>query len=304
MSESIIIKSDPNQTIEQLKAEVAAFEANPVDPGAPDVPTVPTVNVSATVTPPEKAALPTPATPPVTEPAKPTQQPQETAVKATTVAEPAKETDWEAAYKSLQTKYNKKFVEEKGKESEKPSREELIENITPEFKQKLASDLEKDAVETIIEIARAVSRKELNPVKSEVEASKYERQQMAQLSGLDRLVKEGHEWLKTPDGLAKMEAALNDNPELWKTKDPYRAALGFISNIPSKAQQPSNAQTTGLTPMLGAGGVVPTAVSTPAVSKVEKLAALNAEADIALSRGNNKRVQELLAQMEEIDRGY
>lgn len=304
MSESIIIKSDPNQTLAQIQAEVAAFEANPVDPGAPDVPTAQTVNAPATVTPPEKAALPDPVTPPATEPAKPTQQPQETAVKVATATEPAKETDWKGGYKGLQRKIDQLQRELASKETTKPSREELIESITPEFKQKLIADLEKDPVEAILEIARAVARKELNPVKSKVEASEHERLQAAQLNGLDRLVQEGHEWLKTPDGLSKMEAALNENPELWKTKDPYRAALGFISDIPSKAQQPSHAQTTGLTPMLGAGGVVPTTVSAPAVSKVEKLTALNAEADIALARGNTKRVQELLAQMEEIDRGY
>ena len=304
MSEGIIIKSDPNKTLAQVQAEVAAFEANPTALFAPDVPTVPTVNAPATATPPEKAAIPEPKPPTVEEPAKPTQQPQETAVKASTEAEPAKETDWKGGYKGLQRKIDQLQKEIASKETPKPPLEDEIENLTPEFKQKLVADLEKDVPETLIKLIRAVTRKELNPVRSKVEASEHERLQTAQLNGLDRLVGEGHEWLKTPDGLAKMEAALDENPELWKTKDPYRAALGFISDIPSKAQQPSRAQTTGLTPMLGAGGVVPTAVSTPAASKVDTLISMQAQVELFQSRGQMDKANQLLKEMEAIERGY
>lgn len=304
MSEGIIIKSDPNQTLAQIQAEIAAFEANPVDPGAPDVSTAPTVTAPATATPPEKAALPTTVTPQTTEPAKPTQQPQETAVQAPTGAEPVKETDWKEAYKGLQKKFNEKFMEKKSAEKTavQSSFDEFPNELTPELIKQLDADSEKNPWVAVDKLIRARLSQNLTPVKSELDEISFERKQTATLTGLDRLAQK-HEWLKTPEGIARMEQVLSENPELWKNKDPYRSALGYI-DIPSKTQQPSQAQTTGLTPMLGAGGVVPTAVSTPAVSKVEKLATLNEQAELFMSRGQIAKAKEILAQMDEIDRGY
>ena len=316
MSEGIIIKSDGNKTLAQIQAEVAAFEANPIAPDAPDIPTPPALNAPAPATPPEKAALPAPGkTPSAEETAKPIQPPQETAEKAVSEtpkpAEPVKDTDWKSAYEGLQRKYNKSFIEKKTEAAaaEKPqapvaAHEDLLDDITPEFKQKVLTDLEKDPVETLIKLARAISRKEVMPVRSRMEAADFERQEAGKLAGLDRLANEGHEWLKTEDGLRKMEAALNENPELWKTKDPYRAALGFIPDIPSKAGPRGPAQSTGLTPMLGASGALPPTVSTPAVSKVEKLTAMQEQVALAQSRGFWDEAKRLLTEMDKIERGY
>jgi len=316
MSEGIVIRSDGNKTLAQIQAEVAAFEANPVEPGASEPSTVPAVNAQATATPQEKAELPKPEqTPPAEEKAVPPQQSKEATDKAASetpkAAEPVKETNWKAAYEGLQRKYNKTFIEKKAepKEEEKaspvqPSLEESLEDITPEFRNQIIADLDKDLVGTLIKLNRAIARKEVMPVRSRLEAADFERQEAAKLSGLDRLAEEGHEWLKTEDGLRKMEAALNENPELWKSKDPYRAALGFIPDIPSKAGQRGHAQAMGLTPILGAGAAMPTVVSAPAVSKMAKLETLQSEVNLAQSRGQWDKAKQLLVQMDEIEKGY
>ena len=315
MSEGIIIKADGNKTLAQMQAEVAAFEANPVDPGAA-VSTPPPADAVAPVTPDGKAALPEPGqTPPAAEQAKPDQQPKEATEKAATetpkAAEPVKEKDWKAAYEGLQRSYNKKFLEEKAQPKQgetpktvAPSLEENLDNVTPEFRNQIIADLDKDLVGTLIKLNRAIARNEVMPVRSKLEAADFEKQEVAKLAGLDRLANEGHEWLKTEDGLRKMEAALNENPELWKSKDPYRAALGFIPDLPSKAGQRGQAQAMGLTPILGAGTALPPVVSAPAVSKMAKLESLSGEVAQAQSRGQWDKAKELLKQMGEIERGY
>lgn len=310
MSEGIIIKSDGNKTIEQIRAEVAAFEANPVDPGAPDVSTPPAVIAPATATPTEKAATPDPVTtPPATEPAKPTQQPQETAEKAASepqkAAEPVK--DWEAAYKGLQAKYNKTFIEKKAEGAvvaPPPPQVERPEILSPESKQRFASDVEKDPVDAIVRLVESITDHRIKPIQSKFEATEAQNLEASRIQNLETLVKEGHEWLKTPDGIRKMESALSENPELWRTKDPYRAALGFISDIPSKAGQRGQAQSTGLTPILGAAGAMPPTVSAPAVSKMAKLETLQVEVMQAQSRGQWDKAKQLLDQMGELERGY
>lgn len=315
MSESIIIRSDDgNKTLAQVQAEVAAFEANPVDPGTPDASTPSAGNAPAAVTPQEKAAIPEPGqTPPEKEKAA-DQQPKDAAEKAATetpkAAEPAKDTDWKAAYEGLQRKFNKAFVEKKAEpqaaEAPKvagPIFSPGLGDLSPEAEQRFLSDLEKAPAKALVSLIREISRDEINPIRSKVEAADFEKQEVAKLAGLDRLASEGHEWLKTQDGLRKMETALTENPELWNTRDPYRAALGFISDIPSKAGQRGQAQAVGLTPILGSGSALPTTASVPAVSKVEKLQGLVSEIEKSLARGNVKRAQELQAQADELDRG-
>lgn len=314
MSEGIIMTSDRNTTIEKLRAEVAAFEANPVDPGAPDAATTQAVNANAPETSPEKAALPEPEkTPPAEETAKPTQQPQETAEKVaseTKAAEPMKEPDWKTAsqslYKTLQRKMDEVDKERQRLQATPAATQPLEEKdiLSPEFKQKFVADLEKDPVEALVRLSRAISRQEVMPIKSKFEATEAAQLEADRLSSLDRLAKEGHEWLKTGDGLRKMETALSENPELWKTKDPYRAALGFIPDLPSKTGQRGPAQSTGLTPMLGASGAVPPSVSAPAVSKMAKLESLNEAVGLAQSRGQWDQAKKLLAEMDQLERGY
>lgn len=298
MSEGIVIKSDGNKSLEQIKADVAAFEANPVEPGAPD--STPAELAPAAVTP-EQDVLPTPETPPEKEKT-PDQQPKVTAEKAVSTAEPVKETDWKAAYEGLQRKFNKAFVEKK-EPKEVPKPPMSFDGIAPEIEQRIVADLEKAPVQTLVNLIREISRNELDPIKSRLDLDDFQKQEAAKLSGLDRLASEGHDWIKTGEGLRKMEAVLTENPELWKTKDPYRAALGFLSDIPSKAGQRSSAQTTGLTPILGASGAMPPAVSTPAASKVDRLQGLLTEMNRQLSRGNIQKAQQIQAEMDEIDRG-
>jgi hypothetical protein len=224
-----------------------------------------------------------------------------------------KETDWKAAYQGLQRQYNKAFVEKKAESAPKaevqpepvpaPQQSAPL-SLSPEFKKQFMADLEKDPVEAIVKLNQLMIREEVSPIKSKFEATEAQQIEAQRLAGLERLVGEGHEWLKTPDGLQKMSAVLNDNPELWKTRDPYRAALGFISDIPSKAGQRGPAQSTGLTPILGASGAVPPVVSTPALSKLEKLESLQKEITTLQSRGQMAEAREKLKEMDKIDRGW
>lgn len=312
MPEAIVMKSDGTKTIEQIRAEVAAFEANPVDPGAPNASTAPTETPVSPVVTPEPPATPKPETPSVTEPVKADQQPKETPGQAASeppkAAEPVK--DWEAAYKGLQAKYNKAFVENKaGAQVAEvtpiaPPVTEAPGVLTPESRKQFASDVDKDPVYGIEKLVVSIIQREIGPIKSKVDATEAEKIEASRIANLERLVSEGHDWLKTPDGIRKMEAALSANPELWKTRDPYRAAMGFIPDIPSKAGQRGSAQSTGLTPILGASGAMPPAVSTPAVSKAEKLEGLMKEVQLLQSRGNWPEANKKLAEMDAIDRGW
>ena len=114
---------------------------------------------------------------------------------------------------------------------------------------------------------------------------------------------EGHEWLQTEDGFAKVAAVWEKYPELRNTPDPVRSALGYIPNIPSNAQQRGPAQSTGLTPILGASGAVPPVTSTPAASKVDKLATMLTEVQRLQSLGAVQESRNLLAEMDKIERG-
>lgn len=310
---AIVITPPKAGSIEELKAQVASFEANPVAPDAPNTPSETTV---AAATPQEKAALPKPEpTPPIEEKAKPAQQPQETPEKVASeppkAAEPEKITDWKAAYKGLQQKFNKAFVEKKAepKEETKPPvvsapEDEIPADLTPEFIKLLETDSEtKNPWIAVDRLVRARLQQTIAPVKSKLDAVDSEKRNEAQLKGLETLA-ETNPWLKTPEGMQKMADVFAENPELWKTKDPYRAALGFISDVPSNARQSGPAQSTGSTPMLGVAGAVPPVVSTPAASNEDALTKLMQEMNTFLSRGDVKSAKEIEAKMDKITRGY
>lgn|SRR3990167_1883670 len=317
MSEGIIMKSDGNKTLAQIQAEVAAFEANPIAPNAPDIHTPPAVNAPAPVATPEKAALPEPGkTPPVTEPAKPTQQPKEVAEKVASetpkAAEPVKEQkDWKAAYEGLQRSYNKRFVEDKKVETapaEKPpvppTLPPTLGEITPEIAKMLETESEKNPWKAVDDLIRLRLGQVVTPVASRLQSLDAEREGQARAESFRVLVQdEGHEWLQTEDGFAKVAAVWEKYPELRNTPDPVRSALGYIPNIPSNAQQRGPAQSTGLTPILGASGAVPPVTSTPAASKVDKLATMLTEVQRLQSLGAVQESRNLLAEMDKIERG-
>lgn len=316
MSEGIVIKAPENTTMEQMRATIAAFEANPVDPGAPDVPIPASPTADANAKPQEKVALPEPVKTPTAEEKAPPQQPKEAGEKAASepqkAAEPVKEKkDWEAAYKGLQREFNKKFMETK--EAKQP--EQVVEKtpekvvqaptpdylqFTPEGKQRIIADLEKDPVESIVKIVETI----VGPIKSRLSSEDAQRIELSRLEGLDRLVQEGHDWLHTEDGLRKVEAVFNENPELWNTRDPYRAALGFVKDVPSKAGQRGNAQATGLTPVLGASAAVPPPTSIPAASSGESMESLAQQHQLFMSRGQMDKAREIMEKMDKLHRGY
>lgn len=314
MSAGIIIKSDPSKTIEQVRAEVAAFEANPLPPDAPDVPS-PTASATAPATPPEKAATPEPGTPPAKEKAEPTQQPKETPEKVASeppkAAEPAKDVDWQSRYKGA-TKERDKTVAAKDKEiadlkaklEAKAEPEAELRTLSPEWKKKVVEESEKDFPEAIVKVVREVLRGELNPIKSKLQAADAAKVDEVVAKSLQAMVDAGDDWIAGPDGPDQFAAVFDAHPELDKLPPEikYQAARSFI-NIPSKASQRGPAQTTGLTPMLGAGGAVPPVVSTQAVSTAEKLITMQAQLETFQKRGQWDQVNKMLAEMDAIQRG-
>lgn len=295
------------KTIEEVRAQVKAFEANPVPPGAPVAPAVPP---TATSKPQENPTPPAAEPPPPESKEKETQQPEAKTEKVASekpkAAESVKDVDWKARYLGLQRKFDKTFSEKKPEtvqEPPKPISEEETFDLTPELKKKLDADSEKDPWETIARLTRSLIRQETKSIKTELASDKSRRLEMARLEGLDRLVSEGHDWLTTDDGLRKVDEVFAENPELWNTKDPYRAALGFIRDVPSKARQTGTAQPGGLTPILGAATATPPVQAPPAVSNEVQMENLRREWEKAVQLGDREARAKIMAQMDRLNRG-
>lgn len=316
MSEGIEMKLEGGKTLAQIQAEVAAFEANPVDPGAPNDSPVPTLNATAPATPPEKGAPLDPAKPPLAEDsAKPAQQPKETTEKVASetpkAAEPVKDdTDWKKRFLDTRKKLNEVIQEkadvESKTETERPlpaaPTHEFPYELSQELRKQLDSDSEKDVWGTVDKLIRTRVNQIVTPIASKFAMNEAQERDNAISKSLDSLVSEGHDWLKTEEGWRKINSVIEENG-LQNTRDPYRAAMGFIPDISSKAGQRGQAQSTGLTPILGASAAVPPVVSTPVVSKVDMLTGLLGEIEKALARGDVKKAQKIQAQMDEIERG-
>jgi hypothetical protein len=133
-------------------------------------------------------------------------------------------------------------------------------DLTPELKQQVIADMEKDAVETIdrmiqARLDQALDRK-VRPALSEWESEKTRRAQRGEAEELARLAKD-NSWVLT-EGVGRLEKVLEERPWLKQSPTPWTDALRFVDDVPSsKGTTPGQAQSGPGLPILGSSGVVP-----------------------------------------------
>lgn len=171
--------------------------------------------------------------------------------------------------------------------------------LTPEVKQKLAEEIEKDPIEGMIAINRLIARQETEPYRGAIQSIVEEKAETSELKELDSLVDSGHDWI-VAEGLGRFEQAFKERPWLRQSKTPYRDALRFI-DVPT--QQPTVAQVGPTTPILGASRAVPPPSSVPPVSPDQQLEELSRALHNAIRNKDFKTAGELEAKMDEAYKG-
>lgn len=177
--------------------------------------------------------------------------------------------------------------------------------LTPETKQQLMADIEKDPVGTIFRIAQASAAQQrdigMNQLKSELEPILSSHRELAQAKELDELANKGHEWIYT-EGLGRFERVFQEHPELRGLKNPYRAALGYMDDIPVNGTAPASAQ--GGLPTLMGGHAVPPPSSVPPSSPEQEMEKLSVKLKLALARNDKAGAAQIMAQQDKLVRGY
>jgi len=305
----------PNQggSLKDIEARIKEFEnpttAAPTPPPAPE----------PTATPAEVGQLQTP-TPPTATPAEATtvEVPQQFKDKDGKLDEEKLQKsnehlrkgieDREAKLLKLNKELREKFRQsgaalnqEKSKAEAETSFAELLKGgkLTPEVKQKLAEEIEKDPIEGMIAINRLIARQETEPYRGAIQNIVEERAETNELKELDSLVRDGHDWIVS-EGLGRFEQAFRDRPWLRQSTTPYKDALRFI-DVPG--QQPPVAQVGPKTPILGASRAVPPPSPVPPVSPDQQLNELSQALNAAIRNKDYKTAGELEAKMDAAYKG-
>lgn len=182
------------------------------------------------------------------------------------------------------------------------------EDLDPETERRIAEDLEKKPVKTLVKLARQLARMEaqesVKPIREEWQMSKAEQMERRQVQELDDLIRQGHGWILS-EGTQRFDQVFEQNPWLKQAPEPYKAAIRFMDDIPSgKAQAAASAQGGPKTPILGANHAVPPPSSPTTVSADEEMSKLSAEYNLALSRNLIPEAEAILAKMQRLERGY
>lgn len=176
--------------------------------------------------------------------------------------------------------------------------------MSPEFKQKLHSDLEKDPVEAIVNLAALVAEQKANEktarFEKELASLRGETRDDSLVKELDDIGQNGHSWVYSPEGSKLFDEAFQERPWLLQSRTPYKDALRFI-NAPVD-RQPDVTPSVRSTPTLGGGRAVPPPTSQPTVSPEQQLRDMRREAMVAIARGDMKRANELAEKMRDEDR--
>lgn len=173
--------------------------------------------------------------------------------------------------------------------------------FSPDYERQVLESLEKSPLKTLRDLIRA----EIDPLKTEFDMTKAERQESARMKGLERLAEKGHDWVWTAEGMDKLHSVLDQKPWLKNDPDPYGAAFRFLDDVPSgNGTQRGSAPATGLTPTLGANSAIPPSSSPPPPSTGEVLAQLGAEQKLWLSRGQIAKAREIQEKMDKLVKGY
>jgi hypothetical protein len=133
-------------------------------------------------------------------------------------------------------------------------------DLTPELKTTILVDLEKDPVGTIDRLLEArvnlaLDRK-VRPVVSEWEAERTRSADRREAEELAGLAKE-NPWMLT-EGLARFERVFEANPWLRQSPNPYKDAIRFMDDLPSRnGMAPGLTQAGSPLPVLGSSGAIP-----------------------------------------------
>jgi len=154
--------------------------------------------------------------------------------------------------------------------------------LSPEIRQKLLSDLEKDPVEAIVNLTAIIAEQRIKPHVQELGSLRGESREKALATELDDIGQNGHPWVYSTEGSKLFDDAFQERPWLLQSRTPYKDALRFI-NAPV-AQQPDAAPSVRSTPTLGGGRAVPPPSPTPTETPGQKLSNLKAQFAIAISQ--------------------
>lgn len=144
-----------------------------------------------------------------------------------------------------------------------------------QLKAKILADLNSDPVGAITELIDIIAEQKIRPVKSDIEQSREERKHNAIKANLKTLAEKDPRVLN-PTVFAAINAKLDSDPDLWKLKNPHKAAflevkdemrLGEWDSTP--VAQPSKAAS----PILGGGTPPPPQSNTAGVINSASLAA-------------------------------
>jgi hypothetical protein len=214
-----------------------------------------------------------------------------------------------AINKDLMRKHTKASQEVKATEKEltelgfNPSR------LTEEDRIKIAKDIEKDAVGTIVKLADELARKRveerlderIKPMESDWKMDRERKRNDALVDDLDGLVKAGHNWVFSPEGAARFDEVFERRPYLLQSATPYSDAIRFMNLAPT-GEQGSSAPATAKAPILGAMHAAPPPISSTPASPGDALQKLSAEMLDAIGRGELKRAADIKARMESLHR--
>lgn len=207
-------------------------------------------------------------------------------------------------------KFNKELLEQhrqykvkaKEEEAKKPISPDLdLENLTPEFRDRLMKDAETDFPATMIKLAKAVAAREVDnrnrSLESKLTQIDEERLERSSFKELDTLVKEGHDWILS-EGIGRINEVLKERPYLNQSKTPFRDAVRFIELPNSGTNTNGSAQAVRTSPILGANRAVPPPSSLQPVTAESEMESLSIQFNKALAGKNKALANELLAKME------
>lgn len=145
-------------------------------------------------------------------------------------------------------------------------------DLTQEERKALEEAKNEPLVSALLKAQAALARVATDDIRRDTEASKLQSREVAMLSRLDELAKEGNDWLYTDEGQTQVDQFLRDprNQALWKTDDPYGYAVARLAKQFVPQGTPSGQARPVGTPLLGTGRAIPPSASDP-VSPAQEL---------------------------------
>jgi hypothetical protein len=140
------------------------------------------------------------------------------------------------------------------------------------------------------------------PIQGRLQSADQEADLRSKAAELQSIVDAGHTWIYK-DGqvdLSKFDEVFQERPYLLQGRTPYLDALRFMDTSNGSASAPAQ----GGTPILGGGSAVPPPSSSPTVTPEQKMGELSQKFRLLISRGQRTEANEVMKEMERLNRGY